>query len=142
VPFLDALRTEAVAQGDVVDGIEYRVPGLGPASGLVLVVSHSCEYTKAAENQPLRPLLISPVVGLVELPDGQGGLVARGQVARYWPLPTNGPLTPCAADFASIQPVLASELLDGTRIASMDENGQHLLVARLLEFLSNREFAA
>jgi hypothetical protein len=105
-----------------------------------MVIAHSCEYTKAVK-QPERPLGVAPLELMDSLPHGQPTLARRNELARYWPLPETYPLEAgYAVDFANLQPVVASDLVQGTRITSIEDNGQILLAARVFSFYAQREF--
>jgi hypothetical protein len=105
-----------------------------------MVVAHSCEYTKALE-QPERPLAVAPLISFDELPDGQAQLVLADEMARYWALPQEAPIPwATAVDLANIQPVVAADLENATRVTSINDFGQLALAGRLWTFFAQREF--
>jgi hypothetical protein len=107
-----------------------------------MVIAHSCEYTKAIE-QPERPLGVAPVIDLDDLPQGQPELVLADRMSRYWPLPADPPIGwGKAVDFANLQPVIAEDLEEATRVTSINDFGQMALASRLFTFYSQREFGA
>jgi hypothetical protein len=107
----------------------------------VIVVAHSCEYTKAVRQRE-RPLSIAPLLPADELPGGQPGDARAGRMSRYWPLPEVPPLEAgFVADFANIQPLVAEDLEQAERVVSIDDAGQLALVGRLVIFYGQRAFS-
>lgn len=138
------LRPQEVAQGDVFEDVRFLVPlpeGMYEDSGNVIVISHGCDCEKSLLRDRDRPVLISPLMPLDDLPGGQPGDARAGRMARYWPL--GGP-DPRSAEFGVdlllIQPILVDDLLLGTRRRSIDDNGQILLGARVAKVITYREF--
>lgn len=131
-----------VLQGDIVDEVTVATPtpqdGVVEAPARVIVVSHSCEYTKTAGN-PGYPILVAPIVELDGLPGGLGGLIRRDSVTRYWRLPIARWFeVESAVDLSLVQPVLGADLLGGVRVCSMTASGRIALADRLFSMLSLR----
>jgi hypothetical protein len=79
---------------------------------LVMVISHSCEFTKTARN-PNYPILVAPLVPANEWVEDES-----------------------AVDLTLVQPVLGQQLLDGDRRCSMALDGRIALADRLFSMLS------
>jgi hypothetical protein len=146
--FAAELRTEQLAQGDVLEEVEFFAPRKGeyrePVRAPGLITSHSCDFTKFLALQAKgaqvdrAPLLVAPLLKGEQLnsPDTVGNARA-GKVARYVFVGDEAPLVgEHFADFWFMQPVAVLELLDAERIASMTDSWQRYLQRALDRFFS------
>jgi hypothetical protein len=128
-----------IMQGDIVDGVVAAAPttsGIVEEVALVMMISHSCEFTKTARN-PDYPILVAPLLPLADLDASLRGKVRTDDVTRYWPLPANEWVEDeSAVDLTLVQPVLGQQLLDGDRRCSMAPDGRIALADRLFSMLS------
>lgn len=150
-PVFGATRPEELAQGDVLESVEffrpkaqsYRDPVWAPG----IVVSHSCDFTKfraderrGREHLDRFPLLTAPVVSESDIADsGTTGHAKSGRVPRFFFLPAeDGPLSEEAhfVDFWFIQPVAIFELLDVRRLGSLSDEWQLRLQIAIERFFS------
>lgn len=147
--FLPRPRPEELAQGDILENVEFFRPVSQSYKDTVwrpgVVVSHSCDYTKfktdetkGLANLDRFPLLIAPVSPQADIADaGTRGHAKSGRVARYFYIPPDGPLTEDHfIDFWWIQPAAVFELLAIRRAASMTDDWQQFLQRGLDRFFS------
>ena len=148
--FLANPREEELAQGDLLESVEFFRPKAGTYKDNVwapgLVLSHSCDFTKfsadRARDKPnldLFPLLVAPLVRAAQIPDaGTRGHARAGKMARYFCLPADGPLSDEEhfVDFWFIQPAAVEELLGIRRLASMTDGWQRYLQRGIDRFFS------
>ena len=126
-------------QGDLVDGVLVAVPtvsGIIEDEALVMVISHSCEFTKTTRHADY-PILVAPLVLLADLDPSLRGKVRTDDVTRYWPLPASEWVEDeSAVDLTLAQPVLRQHLVAGDRRCSMTSVGRIALADRLFSMLS------
>jgi hypothetical protein len=148
--YLDQAREEELAQGDLLESLEFFHPQQGEYRDVVrapgVVMSHGCDFTKFRADEARGfsrldrfPLLIAPLLGEEELLDpGVVGHAKGGRVARYLHLPPDGPLSDRHhfIDFWFIQPAAVFELLAINRLASMTDTWQLYLQRGLDRFFS------
>jgi hypothetical protein len=144
----DELRPQALAQGDIVEDVEFYAPRNGTYQPTVhapgVITSHSCDFTKFAKarekGRPVDrwPLLVAPLVKASEMDDkGIVGHARRDRVARYLFLPAEPPLSEeHLVDYWFMQPVAVLELLATLRLASMTDEWQRRLQRSLDRFFS------
>jgi hypothetical protein len=143
------LRAEELAQGDILESVEFFHPKRGDYKDVVraqgIVLSHSCDFTKYREderkgrsNLDRVPLIVSPMLQADDLPDqGTAGHAKKGRVARYFYLPAEEPLpSNQLVDFWFMQPCAVHELLEIRRIASLTDDWQKMLQRGLDRFFS------
>ncbi len=105
-----------------------------------MVISHNCEVEKGLLRVATWPFSIAPMIQIDTLPRGEPKLVRQRKFLRYWGLPEEPPLEDgWAVDFDLLQPTLAATVQEGTRLASIDDDGRKALVFRLVNALSQRE---
>lgn len=154
--FLAAPRPEELAQGDILETVEFFRPKSGTyqdnqwAKGIV--VSHSCDFTKfradeskGREKLDMFPLLVAPVIPLSAVGDeGTAGNAKKGRVMRYFHLPPEASLgdEDHLVDFWFIQPAAVFELLEIPRLGSFSNEWQLRLQIALDRFFSRSEDAA
>jgi hypothetical protein len=147
--FLPERRPEVLAQGDVLESVEFFRPKAGTYKDTVwrpgIVVSHSCDVTKFSTDQERGranldrfPLLVAPVSPAADIADaGVRGHAKAGRVARYFHIPGDGPLDgDHFVDFWWIQPAAVLELLAITRLGSLSDDWQKYLQRALDRFFS------
>jgi hypothetical protein len=130
-------------QGDLIEHVPIGVPQdsgeVLEAAGLIMVVSHSCEFTKTM-TKPGYPILVAPAVEISAFDPGRQGQIRNDLVTRYWPLPVGGPVDlELAVDLGLVQPVLRQDLLGGDRWASAPAVGRIALADRLFSMISLRK---
>jgi hypothetical protein len=115
------------------------ISGIIEDEALVMVISHSCEFTKTESNLNY-PVLVAPIASMGEMDSGLRGQVRKDGVTRYWPLPVDEFVPDeSAVDLTLVQPVLRQDLLAGTRICSIPPDGRLALADRLTSMISLRE---
>lgn len=148
--FEAAPRLEELAQGDLLESIEFFHPKKGSYKDTVwlsgMVLSHSCDFTKfradekkGRANLDRFPLLVAPVIDESQIPDaGTVGHAKRDRVPRYFFLPGEDPLSNEAhfVDFWFMQPVSVFELLNVQRLGSLSDEWQKRLQIALDRFFS------
>ena len=124
----------------------YLVPLEGATyeeSGRVMVISHNCEVEKGLLRKPTWPMSIAPMILIDDLPRGEPKIVRAGDFLRYWELPEDPPLEEgWAVDLDLIQPTLVATVQAGVRVASIDDDGKKVLMARIMRLLALREVIA
>jgi hypothetical protein len=126
-------------QGDIFADVDVFVPAndlvfSGPAR--VMVISHSCDFTKAESNRPNLPILVAPVLRVDDVESDLRGHAENDRVARYMRLPDEGPTEDgCVAALSLIQPVAASTIAQGTRIGRIPEDARLALADRIVMLL-------
>jgi hypothetical protein len=132
-----------IAQGDIWDGVDFYVPlpgGRREVAGRVMVISHNCEAEKGLLRVPTWPFSIAPMIEIDSFPRGEPKAIRARKFLRYWGLPEVDPLAEgWAVDLDLVQPTLAATVQDGTRVASIDDDGRKVLVMKLVNVLSLRE---
>jgi hypothetical protein len=147
--FADNPRPETLAQGDILEEVEFFAPRNGGYRDVVrlpgIITSHSCDFTKfLAEREKGSqidrfPLLVAPLIRTSQFDDkGTAGHARGGRVARYFHLGSELPLSDedQYVDFWFMQPVAVLELLDITRVASMTDAWQQYLQRSLDRFFA------
>jgi hypothetical protein len=108
-----------------------------------MIVSHNCELEKGLLRKPSWPFSIAPMIEIDSLPSGEPKAIRQRKFVRYWGLPEVDPLAEgWAVDFDLIQPSLAATVQDGSRVASIDDDGRKVLVMKLVNVLSLREIVS
>ena len=145
----DGLRPERLAQGDILDEVEFYAPRNGSYRDTNrfpgMITSHSCDFTKfvaeRGKGAPIDrfPLLVAPLIKEAQIDRGTAGHARAGRVARYFYLGEEYAGEGHILDFWFMQPVAALELLELTREASLTDEWQTRLQRGLDRFFSRED---
>lgn len=128
----DVVEFRPYLTGDVVDGVDFDMPGVGPMTAKVIVLTHPCSMRRDGVHLTDR-LLVAVVVER----DVLGGGWPTESFFKVMPLPDlTGPGSEWVADFAQMVFVTADSLKAGRRIACMELEGMNLLMQRQVHFLT------